>query len=493
MNPAVIEEIASCDSQGCVYITDSDVYRYIKPRSVKSVIEIIKLIGTGVAGIIETEVCADDAVPAKLKKESNSQFLKHRRIARISYPHEWCATMLQDAASFHLSLSVRLLGLGIHLKDAHPWNILFERGQPIFVDFTSLVTNEGLLLEDYLESNYLHKSDISTMRLSKNVKEIFFRMYQPYFINPLILYACKERDYVRKRIEETTLNASSSSITRFECLSKRHAGSKMLKRFWLLIKARIDEGHVCKGLRVSSDINKFYEGLQRIVQRLPVSVGVSAYTDYYRNKGEDQGVTYSSAWNAKQKSVYEALNSPDIHSVLDVACNTGWYALMAEKLGKSVVAFDTDEACIETLYKQVRDARLNVLPLVMNFVKLTKNRYSIYDGRKILISATQRLRSNSVIALGIIHHLVLGLGLSFEDVLNSLVELCDKQLVIEFVDSSDAMIQNHPDFFPAYINNKTILSAYKMKTLISLIERRGFNVVLKASYPETRKILVCNR
>jgi SAM-dependent methyltransferase len=229
------------------------------------------------------------------------------------------------------------------------------------------------------------------------------------------------------------------------------------------------------------------------IRNFPVAIGGSAYSAYYQQKGEDQDWVYSDSWNTKQKSVHEALSSPEIHSVLDVACNTGWFACMAEKLGKSVVAFDIDEGCIETLYSRVRQSHLNVLPLVMNFTQLTQDRYSIHDGNKVLINARQRLRSDSVIALGIIHHLVLGLGLTFDLVLDSLTALCGKQLVIEFVDPDDAMIRDEPSFFPAYFKNRDLLSDYNMHTLIGLLEARGFDVRVGASYPETRKMLVCNR
>jgi hypothetical protein len=129
----------------------------------------------------------------------------------------------------------------------------------------------------------------------------------------------------------------------------------------------------------------------------------------------------------------------------------------------------------------------------MNFIQLTQDRYSIHDGNKVLTNAVERLRSDSVIALGIIHHLVLGLGLSFDDVLDSLIALSKKQLVIEFVDTNDAMICNEPEFFPAYFKNRDLISTYDMQTLIAKIESRGFVVEVRTSHPGTRKMLVCNR
>lgn len=486
-------KVASCDSQGSVYIGESAVYRPVVPAHADNVMEILKIIGEGVEGIIETSVCDQDSVPPEIKTQATPLTLKHKKVAPISYPHEWCATMLQDAGVFHLDLSERLLQKGLTLKDAHPWNILFDQGRPVFVDFTSLVTNEGLFSEAYLESNRKYCDAPTAQRLSMLVHEIFTRMYQPYFINPLLFYACGERDRVRPRIEDTTLNASTSTIAVRECMPKCQFGRTILRKILRLIKAWRAENRAFAVLRETSDLGRFYADMRQYVQSLKVALGGSAYSAYYQKKGEDQDLVYSDAWNEKQKSVHYALNSPGIRSVLDVACNTGWFALMAEKLGKSVVAFDIDEGCIETLYSQVKHSRLNLLPLVMNFTQLTQDRYSIHDGNKVLINAKPRLRSDAVIALGIIHHLVLGLGLSFDEVLDSLVALCEKQMVIEFVDPDDAMIQGEPSFFPAYFKDRSIIAGYDMQSLIGRIEARGLEVIMRASHPHTRKILVCNR
>jgi SAM-dependent methyltransferase len=233
--------------------------------------------------------------------------------------------------------------------------------------------------------------------------------------------------------------------------------------------------------------------MRQLVQSLRTTLGGSAYATYYQQKGEEQDLVYSNDWNAKQKSVHRALSQPNIRTVLDVACNTGWFALMAEKLGKEVVAFDIDEGCVEALYSQVSQSGLNILPLVMSFSALTPDRYSIHDGRKVLINATDRLRSDSVLALGIIHHLVLGLGLSFDEVLDTLISLCNKQLVIEFVEPHDPMIQGEPSFFPAFYKNNSLLLNYDRQSLISRIESRGFQVITHASHPSSRAILICDR
>jgi SAM-dependent methyltransferase len=424
--------------------------------------------------------------------------LKHRKIARISYAHEWCGAMLKDAALFHLDLCDRLTGHGLYLKDAHPWNILFERGRPVFVDFTSIVTRDLLLAEPYLRANTIHRNAPTDARIVELFLEISRRMYVPYFVKPLCGYAYGDRSRIRSAIEETTLNTSSVSVSWRDALpSFRGAGIRRLLVSMLrgrkLFAARAAVERMERQLEKRRDTTQFLQAMRAFVTRLQVETGNTAYSAYYKQKGEDTAWTNMERWNDKQKSVRAALESPQIATVLDVACNTGWFAVMAEKMGKQVVAFDIDEGGIEVLYGQVRREKLDILPLVMNFTDLTQDRHSVLDGKRMLINAQERLKSDGVIALGIIHHLVLGAGLSFEQVLDKLVPLCAKRLVLEFVDKSDAVIRDEPSFFPAFYKDPNFIAGYGADALIGLLEARGFDVAIEKSHPATRSILVCTR
>lgn len=488
-------KIASCDSQGAVFIADDAVYRLIDSNHRDAVLRVLHLLDAAkINGLIQTEVCDAEEFSCMIEGVcEDALVMKHKKIAYISYPHEWCASMLKDAALFHLDLSQWLFEHGLFLKDAHPWNILFEKGRPVFVDFTSIVSRDSLFAEEYLESNRSYKDEDSETRLTLIVKEIFERMYIPYFVNPLSAYAFGQRSRVRSAIENTTLNSSTSIITIKDCLPKLRARISTLFKLLSFLKLRFGIQQVIGRLLQGKNVLGFYQEMQHRVKSLDVAAGTSGYSAYYKLKGEDHDWDYSEAWNAKQKAVYVALNKPEINSVLDVACNTGWFAVMAEKLGKRVVAFDIDESCIESLYGQVKQDELNILPLVINFTELSPDRYSIHDGKKVLINASQRLRSDAVIVLGIIHHLVLGLGLTFEKVLDRLIPLCGKQLVIEFVDASDEMIQNEPSFFPAYFQNRNLIAGYSLDKLIDLCKERGFDVQCEKSHPSTRTMVICRK
>ena len=81
--------------------------------------------------LVETE-------PTDLIVDGFSMILKHHRIPFISYPQEWCAAMLKDAALNIINLTIELAGRNLTLKDAHPWNVLFDACKPVYVDATSI-------------------------------------------------------------------------------------------------------------------------------------------------------------------------------------------------------------------------------------------------------------------------------------------------------------------------------------------------------------------
>src|SRR4051812_4704844 len=68
--------------------------------------------------------------------------VRHRPIPFTSYPNEWCAAMLKDAAFTIIDLVMELGQRGLTLKDAHPWNVLFDAYKPVYVDLTSIIPIE---------------------------------------------------------------------------------------------------------------------------------------------------------------------------------------------------------------------------------------------------------------------------------------------------------------------------------------------------------------
>lgn len=404
-----------------------------------------------------------------IDKNADQAILAHERIPFISYPHEWCASMLKDAALFHLKLQQELLVEGLFLKDAHPWNILFVNSGFKFVDLPSIITQQTV----------------------DSFNQMMKSMFIPYFIMPLLAYAYGKRHWAKKRLEVTTLNAATDVITIRDCLPARKINLKRLGDTVKLVKKSSQAKRFLS--HDEEDIGDTLKNLRQLVESIDVNIGNSDYKNYYSQKGELNPHEYHDSWNDKQKNVYKAISDHHIHTVLDMACNTGWYSIMATKLGKQVVAVDYDEACIEELYNQVKKHAYDIVPIWSSFTELTENRYSVHSGKRVLINFAERIQCDAVIALGFVHHLALGLGLTFTEILATLSACTKHKLVVEFVELDDEMIVKHAEFFPAFHQDKTKVANYSLEAFISAAMSHFSEFSVHSSYPKTRKIVVFKR
>src|SRR4029077_9096771 len=73
---------------------------------------------------------------------NSSAVVEHEPIAPRSFPYEWSPRMLHAAGSLMLDLAERPLEDNFSLKDATPYNVLFNGPQPVFVDLLSFESRE---------------------------------------------------------------------------------------------------------------------------------------------------------------------------------------------------------------------------------------------------------------------------------------------------------------------------------------------------------------
>ncbi|MDP2326311.1 MAG: SAM-dependent methyltransferase, partial [Gammaproteobacteria bacterium] len=63
--------------------------------------------------------------------------LAPEEIPFVSYPYEWCAGQLRDAALLTLRIQVLAMEHGLSLKDASAYNVQFRGAAPVFIDTLS--------------------------------------------------------------------------------------------------------------------------------------------------------------------------------------------------------------------------------------------------------------------------------------------------------------------------------------------------------------------
>jgi SAM-dependent methyltransferase len=169
-------------------------------------------------------------------------------------------------------------------------------------------------------------------------------------------------------------------------------------------------------------------------------------------------------------------------SVVDIGSNTGWFSILAARKGASVVSLDVDEASVDRLFQIASSGSLDVLPLVVDATE---------GEAGPLLDKNDRLSGNTVLALGLVHHLVLGKGLTFDEVAGSLSPYSTERLLIEFVGVDDPLIASEPEFFPTFNDSPRSFDWYTLEGLVGAMRKRYENVQTVPSHPNSRSIVVC--
>lgn len=446
-------------------------------------------------GIVRTRELAENPHPELLYE----MVLEHERIPFVTYPHEWSASMFKEAALLHIELYERLEEHGLTIKDWHPHNILFSATRPVFVDFTSIIPISDLPKQPHLQSGRPPRGMAGVWdATSKATYEMYRLMFEPYFGLPLVMMHRRRHARARQRIYETALNAaeSTSPITRREAFDGSLAGR-------LIYEVEARRLYVAL-LEKGPEKPRFFRRLRRIVESRKVALKGSGYSSYYEDKNEAFDSSVSTNWTNKQRGVHETLTRFKPRTVLDLGSNTGWFSMLAAKLGASVIAVDLDEASIDRLFTDARREGLDVLPLVANLTQPLPALYPkvfedepslslIGEGAPLAAPADERLQCEMVLALAIVHHLALGQALTFEAIGAILGRLATKYLCVEFVNIDDPMIVGDPPFFPAWNAARDSFGWYTRDNFMTALGQHFGTVEILPSHPETRSLLVCSK
>ena len=365
--------------------------------------------------LIGTEEVPLDSVPASAGQAGWAGILRHDRIPCISYPYEWCFSMLQDAALLHLDLLIASLQHDLILKDSSAYNIQFANGRPIFIDIGSFQT------------------------LKPGEPWIGYRQFCQMFLFPLMLQAYKQvpfQNWLRSAldgIEINDLNAVMSLRDLFRPgvfkhvflhskLQSQHAGSRRN------VRSELQTSGFSKELILINARN-----LRALVGQLTAAPLRSAWVDYATRNSYSELDT-----STKRQFIEHIVAGRRRRLVWDLGSNTGLFSQIAAAHAETVVAMDSDPHTVERLYRELKGgAAPNILPLVMNLANPSPNQGWHGLERRDLIS---RGRPELILALALIHHMVISANIPLAQFVQWLANL-GADLVLEFVSKKDPMVQ----------------------------------------------------
>ena len=347
--------------------------------------------------------------------------LEHERVVFPSFPYEWPPEMLHAAAALTLDLAEQLLAEGLGLKDASPYNVLFHRARPVFIDLLSFEARDA--------------RDPTWLPLAQFVRTFLL----PLVVNKTFGISLGQlltdhRDGLEPEEVFHLLSRTQKLLPPFLSLVSLPV--------WLAGKERTTDTKIYQK-RQSSDpkkaefiLRQVLRGARRkLAQVAPRGGRKSTWSDYMENN------KYSHDYfPLKQAFVSEVMREREPRRVLDVGCNTGHFSAIAARAGAGVVAIDYDPVVVGEVWRQAQQEDLDILPLVVNIARPTP---SIGWRNAECPSFLHRARGSfdAVLMLGVIHHLMVSERIPLAEVVSLAADLTTDVLVIEFVAPQDQMFR----------------------------------------------------
>ena len=328
--------------------------------------------------------------------------------------------MLRAAAEMTLELAGAVKREGFTLKDATPYNLIFDGCRPVFVDLLSFRRGDareslwqpyaqfvrtfilpllccrhfGLRLDELLLS---HRDGIEPERLWELCPT--YRLLFPPFLSSVTLPVLLSR-------------GEGASGEKYR---PRHARDEQEAAF-LLDSLFKRAGRL---VRCAGKLRRRSAGVQYMVSGHPYTPDELA---------------------AKERFIGSVLSRSQPHYILDIGCNTGHFSLIAARAGARVVAIDRDQAAIDELWRTASQAAPTILPLVVDIGRPP----GACGWRNSECSAfldRARGRFDCVWMLAVLHHLLVNERVPLVAILQLVADLTTRWAVVEYVDPKDSNFQ----------------------------------------------------
>lgn len=352
---------------------------------------------------------------------AGAKILEHESIPFKSYPYEWASKMLHAAATLTLELAQDATRAGFVLKDATPYNVMFDGPSPVFLDVLSF------RWRDPLES-----------------------IWQPYaqfvrtFVFPLL--ACR---YFGMRLDEVLLaNRDGLEPERLMALCPPYRllfppflSSVTIPALLSRRQNRVEtDGYRVRQARDAGEaafiLDRLFGRANRLLKQARIEPRRSTTTQYM-----DSGHPYADEEIAqKERFVSAAFDRWSPKAVLDVGCNTGHFSLLAARAGAQVVAIDRDPDAVGALWQAARENNSRILPLVVDIGR-PPGACGWQNSECVAFLDRARGAFDCVLMLALIHHLLVNERAPLSSILQLAAEMTTHLAIVEYVDPQDPNFQ----------------------------------------------------
>ena len=391
------------DSDGRLFSWRGELYRGIKSESADF---FKRLFDHGVIERLTAQKLLIESETTGLTLEGYAMVIRHRRVPFVSYPQEWCAAMFKDAALAYLQLAERLRSQGLRLKDTHPWNLLFDGCNPVYVDFTSIsqITDS----EQFISVDKFRRYYVYPLLLMAHGQERITRHLLPDYEG----ISSSELSLLMGEANPTLRAVVKHGIKRAVPETYREGFKRLLGSLGLLYSRK-------PGQRSQIDcLSSLREELQSI--RLPAA-------DDDPSQGDSSSCRDGNATPLERLEKIIADCQPG--SILTIDARRRVSSGLATLAQGTVVAFGKNSGPVTGLYCDGRDKNLPLLPLVMDFIDPTPSRGL---QSHLCIAAAERLKCDMVLAFGLMDRMM-ERSLRFDQIVDGLAQFAKRQLVVDFL------------------------------------------------------------
>lgn len=453
-----------------LFMAETHVIRAIKPEHAERV---SKLLDLKIIQQLMKQGRLIDTKVSQRKIEGYPLVLEHPRIRHPNFPFEWTPSMFKDAALAMLSLNLELIEAGQYIHDPHAWNVMYDSATPKIIDFTSIVpvpTNASG--EHFIEFEH---SFIRTLKLMERG-----------FPSAARALATEHLSYPDRDLSNATIVKAPNKKDRY--LTRE---SKRLKKaLRMCIGEAVSYAKSRNSVPSQTSLKQTIENYTELTQTMNVRPEVGKWSEYYTGKHNDlpqfdgslSSLEHIKDSTPKHGNIDALLAKIKPSTVLDLGCNNGLYGLMAAQHGAVVVGLDTDEMALDDMYLHAKESGSAVLPLYANVMAPVE---AVGFALRPMPRLVDRMKSDLVLCLALVHHLTFGrASMSFDHTVSLLSVYSTKSLIVEFVTSEDHHLKKTYPNPPAW---------YTVENFSSQLKQHFSTVEILPSHPESRLLFHCTK
>jgi hypothetical protein len=423
MQSGIIRHLSSYrDPSGFLFYSNDILYRQVNLVYKKDFDQFIS------GGLYDQLVYQNILIPHKTINENLTQTedwyqtLEPELLPFISYPYEWCFEMLKDAALITIEAAKEAMKYQMMLKDASAYNVQWHNGKMRFIDTLSF--------EIYDEQK----------------PWIAYRQFCEQFLAPLALM-----HYLKTPIQNLILAYAEGiplSITQKLLPFRSKFNLNIYLHLHLQATIANNKNNIVKSTKDFSvqKLKNLLRSLEESIQTFSLNIKSGVWSTYYEEAFKR--VDYITI---KKEVVHNWINKLSCRSAIDLGANEGEFSLLTAVQNIYTISTDFDHYAINQLYKRIKSESIkNIHPLLVDLSNPTP---AIGVNNQERMSFLNRVHTDLVMALALIHHLCIGRNIPFVD-LAKMFRSIGNYLIIEFVPKEDdkikQMLQNKKDVYQWY-------------------------------------------